>query len=217
MSFGKKPLTKSLTAPRRRPSQGRALMTYDAILEAAAILFARDGFEAASTTRIAEYAGVSVGSLYEYFPSKDALVAQLLKRHCDSMLDQFAKSFQGASGQGIEKVAAALVDGAHAAYAVDTRLHRVLLDHMGRVSKPHHLSRVSLAIVDMLETALIECGEPIQRLGTRLAAFMVESVIESLTHRAIQYAPEIFETDLCNELKVMVTLYLRFPSTDLSS
>lgn len=192
-------------------------MTFDAILEAAATLFARDGFEAASTTRIAEYAGVSVGSLYEYFPSKDALVAQLLKRHCDRMLEQFANSFQVASGQGIEKVAGALVDAAHAAYAVDTQLHCVLLEQMGRVSKPHHMSRVSLAIVDLLENALNECGEAVQRPGTRLAAFMVESVIESLTHRSIQYAPEVFETDLSNELKVMVTLYLRTPSPHLSA
>lgn len=211
MNFSKKISDKAATAPRRRPCQGRSVMTVDAILEASATLFARDGFDAASTTRIAEYAGVSVGSLYEYFPSKDALAAQLLKRHCDKMLKQFARSFKDANGQGIEKVAEALVDAVHSAYAVDTPLHRVLLEQMGRVSKPHHISRVSLAIVDLLETALKECGEPIQRPGVRLAAFMVESVIESLTHRSIQYAPEVFETDLRHELKVMVTRYLRAP------
>ncbi|OPG72101.1 hypothetical protein B1219_18255 [Pseudomonas ogarae] len=184
-------------------------MTFNAILESAERLFARDGFEASSTTKIAEFAGVSVGSLYEYFPSKDALVAQLLKRHCDRMLEQFARAFFASSGRGIEEVAGALVDAAHAAYAIDVRLHRVLLEQMGRVSKPHHMSRVSLAIVDLLEKALIECGEVIQRPGTRLAAFMVESVVESLMQRSIQYAPEVFEADLREELKVMVTLYLR--------
>lgn len=102
------------------------------------------------------------------------------------------------------------MDAAHAAYAVDTKLHRVLLDQMGRVSKPHHMSRVSLAIVDLLQKALKECGEPIQHSGTRLAAFIVELVIESLTQRSIQYAPEVFETDLRNEFKV-ITLYLRAP------
>lgn len=198
-------------APRRRPSQGRSMMTFEAILEAAATLFSRDGYEASSTTKIAEFAGVGVGSLYEYFPSKDALAAQLLRRHCDRMLFEFDQTFQRSSGQGIERVAGALVDAAHAAYAVDTRLHRVLLEQMGRVSKPHHMSRVSLAIIDLLEKALMECGEPIQRPGIRLAAFMVESVIESLTQRSIQYAPEVFDTELRNELKVMVTLYLRSP------
>jgi len=211
MTFGSKTQVVSLTAPRRRPCQGRAIMTVDAILEAAAILFARDGFEASSTTRIAQVAGVSVGSLYEYFPSKDALVAQLLKRHCDNMIERVDKSFRVTDGQGLECVIDKFIEVACETYGVDTRLHCVLLENMGRVSKPHHMKRVSFALADLLERALQACGEEIQRPNIRLAAFLVESAVETLIQRSIQYAPAVFETDLRHELTAMVTQYLRAP------
>src|ERR1700751_3937164 len=86
-------------AVRRRPRQGRSLMTVEAILEAARQLLIKDGFDAASTTRIAEAAGVSVGSLYEYFTSKEALVAKLIKRHCDNLLDTYARAFKEVEGK----------------------------------------------------------------------------------------------------------------------
>lgn len=206
MPFGKSPST---VAPRRRPRQTRSSMTVDAILEAAAILFAQDGFEATSTTRIAERAGVGVGSLYEYFPNKDALVAQLLKRHCDRMIERFAQRFRSAEGQPLEEVIAIFVEATHEAYAVDVRLHRVLLEQMGRVSRPHHLRRVSLAIVDLLEQALTMCGASVRRPSIRLAAFVVENTVEALTHRAILYAPEFFNPDLNEELRVMALNYLK--------
>ncbi|MEX3968740.1 TetR/AcrR family transcriptional regulator [Paraburkholderia sp. EG286B] len=193
------------------------MLTVDAILEAARKLLARDGFDATSTTRVAEAAGVSVGSLYEYFTSKDALVATLIKRHCDYLLEQFAQAFKVVEGQGIESIVEAWVDTAVDAYAVDVALQRVLLEHMGRVSKLRHLSRVSLAITDLLEQTLVTCGEPIQRPNIRHAAFIVESSIEALTHRSILYVPCLFGYDLRRELKVMVTQYLRTPNIELQS
>ncbi len=217
MTFSKKTRATSPIAVRRRPRQERSLMTVDAILEAARKLLARDGFDATSTTRIAEAAGVSVGSLYEYFTSKDALVAKLIKRHCDYLFEQYALAFKAVEGQGIERVVDAWVDSTVDAYALDVALQRVLLEHMGRVSKLRHLSRVSLAITDLLEQALVTCGEPVQRPNIHLAAFIVESAVEALTHRSILYAPSLFGFELRRELKVMMTRYLRTPGVELES
>lgn len=65
---------------RKQPTQGRALATVDAILEAAARILVDAGYAAASTNHIADRAGVSVGSLYEYFPGKEAIFAELRRR-----------------------------------------------------------------------------------------------------------------------------------------
>ncbi|MBC7990769.1 MAG: TetR/AcrR family transcriptional regulator [Luteimonas sp.] len=189
-------------------------MTVDAILEAASILFAKDGFDATSTTRIAERAGVSVGSLYEYFPNKEALVAKLIKRHCDRMIERFAQRFRGAEAKPLEDVIASFVEATHEAYAENMRLHRVLLEQMGKVSRPHHLRRVSLAIVDLLEQALAKCGSAVRRPSIRLAAFVVETTVEALTHRAILYAPEFFNSDLNEELRIMTLNYLKAQNRD---
>lgn len=67
---------------RRRPVQARSRATVDFVLEAAARVFKREGF-AATTNRIAEAAGVSIGTLYEYFPHKQALLRALAERHVE--------------------------------------------------------------------------------------------------------------------------------------
>lgn len=66
--------------PRRAPRQARALATQDAILEAAAQIIARDGLAAFTTNAVAERAGVSIGSLYQYFANKDGLMVALIDR-----------------------------------------------------------------------------------------------------------------------------------------
>jgi AcrR family transcriptional regulator len=75
MTEAKKPI-----APRKRPLQARSKQTVEWIVEAAARVFRAEGFDA-TTNRIAELAGVSVGTLYEYFPNKEALLATLAERH----------------------------------------------------------------------------------------------------------------------------------------
>ena len=67
-------------ALRKRPKQGRSKATVTAILDAAARILTESGYAAASTNRIAERAGVSIGSLYEYFPGKEAIFAELRRR-----------------------------------------------------------------------------------------------------------------------------------------
>src|SRR5581483_874384 len=78
------------TAPRKKPKQERSQATVDAILVATARVLCETGYDRASTNRIALAAGVSVGSLYQYFPSKEALVAALVERHVDQMNDLLA-------------------------------------------------------------------------------------------------------------------------------
>ena len=69
------------TNPRKSASQERSRATVDALLEATARVLMKEGYDRASTNRIAEVAGVSIGSLYQYFPSKEALVAAVIDRH----------------------------------------------------------------------------------------------------------------------------------------
>jgi AcrR family transcriptional regulator len=67
-------------APRRRPAQARSKRKVEWLLEAAARVFRAEGYEA-TTNRIAKVAGVSIGTLYEYFPNKDALLLALAEQH----------------------------------------------------------------------------------------------------------------------------------------
>ncbi|HIG22223.1 MAG TPA: TetR/AcrR family transcriptional regulator [Henriciella marina] len=73
------------TSPRKTPRQARAQATYDAVLEAAARILERGGLAELNTNAIAGRAGISVGSLYQYFPSKEAILAELLHRERQSL------------------------------------------------------------------------------------------------------------------------------------
>lgn len=72
--------------PRKTPLQRRAVATRDAILEAAARIIGQRGIGSFNTNAVAERAGVSIGSLYQYFPNKDALMAALIQRQQEQQL-----------------------------------------------------------------------------------------------------------------------------------
>src|SRR5271163_4842073 len=76
---------KPSTDPRKPASQERSRVTVDALLEATARVLTKEGYDGASTNKIAAVAGVSIGSLYQYFPSKEALVAAVIDRHMHEM------------------------------------------------------------------------------------------------------------------------------------
>ncbi|MFN4119033.1 TetR/AcrR family transcriptional regulator [Acidovorax sp.] len=79
-------MSKALSPPRRTPRQERSQITVDAIFEAVARIVATQGEGALTTNRIAELAGVSVGSLYQYFPSKEAILVAMLDQHCERVM-----------------------------------------------------------------------------------------------------------------------------------
>lgn len=73
-------MSEILPDPRKRPRQARSVATFEAILEAAARILESLGFAGFNTNAVAELAGVSIGSLYQYFPSKESLIVELIRR-----------------------------------------------------------------------------------------------------------------------------------------
>ncbi|MHC1479857.1 TetR/AcrR family transcriptional regulator [Frateuria aurantia] len=99
----------SLAPLRKRPRQARAQATMESMLDAVAHILGRHGWAGLTTNAVAEVAGVSIGSLYQYFPNKRALVASVRKRHFDAVLEvmRVATNTQIRRAQRL----AALVDG----------------------------------------------------------------------------------------------------------
>src|SRR5215467_8715998 len=90
------------TNPRKVASQERSRLTVDALLEATARVLRKEGYDRASTNKIAAVAGVGIGSLYQYFPSKEALVAGVVERHAQQLLQVARDSFLTAAAQPLE-------------------------------------------------------------------------------------------------------------------
>lgn len=121
--------SKRVLQPRKQPKQARSRATVDAIVEAAAQVFECRGYAETTTDLVAERAGVSIGSLYQYFPSKDALLVALFERHLADAKEAF-----GAVLWHLEpttELASFLRDYVHAALVLhrdSPRLHRVLME-----------------------------------------------------------------------------------------
>ena len=98
--------------PRKRPRQARAASTFDAILEAAARILEKDGFDAVNTNAVAELAGVSVGSLYQYFPTKESILAELVRFNRNILKEKVATAVAGRTGKTLEETMDLLIEAA---------------------------------------------------------------------------------------------------------
>src|SRR5262245_5797295 len=121
--------------PRKSASQGRSRLTVDAILEATARILMKEGYDRASTNKIAAEAGVSIGSLYQYFPSKEALVAAVSERHSHEVLQLMRNALVKVAARPIEVAAREFVSVAIDAHRVNPKLHRVLAEQVPRIGR----------------------------------------------------------------------------------
>jgi AcrR family transcriptional regulator len=95
--------------PRKVPRQARSRATCDAILQAAARILERQGSEVLTTNLVAELAGVSIGSLYQYYPTKEAIFAELIREMRRQMHDDLVAATEASMGLGLEAEIDALV------------------------------------------------------------------------------------------------------------
>jgi len=145
--------SKNQGVTRREPRQGRAREKVELILEAATRIIDADGLEGLTTNRIAEVAGISVGTLYQYFGDKEAVIEVLGQRELKAVTDTIIATLTVPIGSTSQETARVLVDCVFGAFAGRSRVHRVLLEHalhMGRVS---NIDAAPKLIVNVLASA----------------------------------------------------------------
>lgn len=161
----------------------------DDILEAAARVLVAEGYEGMTTNGVAKRAGVSVGSLYQYFPHRDALIAELIERRAEAEREFMRAWIAEVPPGDLESTLEAIVRGALAFRATDPELHRALLrqlPHIGRFDRLRE--RVESAAEGMV--ALLEHHRhrlPGGDVGQ--ARFVLINVIHGLTHDGVLWPP----------------------------
>jgi AcrR family transcriptional regulator len=173
------------TNPRKSASQERSRLTVDALLEATARILVREGFDKASTNRIAEVAGVSVGSLYQYFPSKEALVAALIDRHNRQVMQAIQGELAEALKLSMEEAVRRLVSIAVKAHRIDPKLHRALTEQIPRVGRLENVEFFNRQYYALFENYLKSRRGELSVTDLGLAAFVCVTSIEALTHTAV--------------------------------
>ncbi|WP_329130207.1 TetR/AcrR family transcriptional regulator [Streptomyces sp. NBC_01476] len=194
--------------PRRKPRQVRAELTRDRVLTAAAHVFAEHGYAAGTTNRIAERARISIGSLYQYFPNKDAILAELLVRHIDRGKWTQADQLDLSAGS-LAATVRALVRDAIDNHRDDPQLLRIMFEE-APVSREllDTIARHEKKRVDQVRDLLARHPDVhVQDLDT--AAELIVFTVETNTHKLMAYPRTAPVGTFENELVAMVTRYLR--------
>ena len=195
--------------PRKSPVQARSTASVKAILKATIQVLLRVGKESLTTTRVAARAGVSVGTLYQYFPNKSALLRAALQRHMDDIGSALQTVCREQTGSSLEKMATALVTSFLDAKMKDAKtsvaLYSVSSDLDGaRISREISL-KANRAIVAMLATAKDELTR-----DPEVVASMLQATMAGVSRRLLESAsPERDFERLRDELVFLACVYLR--------
>ena len=119
--------------PRKRPTQERAQATFDAIVEAAEQLLEKMPLAELTAQAIAERAGVSVGSFYQYFPTKEAVVATAVERDVDTVYAAMETLFRASVHQPLGRLIAIMVQGILSTFGSLLQFYRNILPEIARL------------------------------------------------------------------------------------
>jgi AcrR family transcriptional regulator len=182
----------------------------EALLDATARVLTREGYDRASTNRIAAVAGVSVGSLYQYFPNKEALVAALVARHNREILQLAQGALKEVASLDLAAAVRAMVRAAVDAHLVDPALHRIFAEQvprMGQLAKIEDLERETFLLVkSYLEARRDEIS--VRDLNT--ATSILVTTVEALTHQFVINKPDAMDGDRDRFIDEVTRLILNY-------
>lgn len=195
---------------RRSPSQSRSRETVDAICQAAVQVFGRLGYSTTTTKKIAERAGVSVGSLYQYYRDKDAIVLELWRRHTQVAHAELHEVLDdpNLSQQPVGELAHRLAKAVLSLHMVEPKIHLVFAERnaggraLSREKKKEDARLIEKAAEQFSAHPDIATNSPLR------AAMVVGQLLESLTHWYVLSRPPMTEEELLGELQRVIESYL---------
>ncbi len=195
--------------PRKQPRQIRAELTRARILDAAAHVFTEYGYAAGTTNRIAERARVSIGSLYQYFPNKDAILLELLNRHLEEGRVALAGNQDGELPESLEELLRLFVRAQIENHHDDPRLLRLMMEQI-----PH--SRALLERIARFEREnfayfrdLFGRHPEVRVTDLDTATRLVNSALHFGVHPLVAAPEPVDPGRLENEIVAMLTRYLK--------
>lgn len=208
--------------PRKKPQQRRSHETIETIFEATIQVLLANGFDRTTTIQIAERAGVSVGSLYQYFPNKRALMAAMVKRHVGGVADATIAACQSAHGRTIEEMCTTMLTAFVDAKTRRPDLSRALYMPTAMVNGDDIVKaesiRAAQAVHDMLITASDAKFDQPRLVSMMVIASIVgptratieaggnrstfEALKRHLVALCVGYLKEVSGTTASNELKL---------------
>lgn len=172
---------------RKTPRQARSQAMVEAILDATARILARDGREAANTNAIAREAGVSIGSLYQYFPNREAIIAALVQRH-GHRIHAIVAGADEPPPADLAEAATRLVAAVFVAHRLDPALHHALDHDFGPDDHGHAAPSTRSAVIERMQRLPAAVRARIRGLDDDVTPVVVSEIAHSLAHAALVHA-----------------------------
>jgi AcrR family transcriptional regulator len=193
--------------PRRTPSQQRSRQRVETILEAAARVFAEQGFDAASTEMIAERAGTSIGSIYQFFPNKLALFERLAARCLEQQRQAFDELFATAGGDSWTSVIERAIDGFGRLREVDPAFRAVLANvHLYGLYEKADLA-LTRYMIEQVAKVVKKHAKRITPLQRTVVATTIVNTITGALFLSQREEPR-FRRQILDETKLLLRRYL---------
>lgn len=201
-----------LEKPRKLPRQERSRLLVARILDATARILSTRGYAGLSTNAVAEAAEISIGSLYQYFPNRDALVAAVVERHGERVYRMIMDE-AGALPRSLAEAVQQMVAGVIAAHRLDPHLHAVLESEMPKLRIFDGHAATVKAISDRLGALPPTIAAGLRVRGLAQSASVVGEMVHALVHSVLIHPSEssLSPADLERETVLAVIAYLTAP------
>ena len=168
--------TKKVTS-RRRPQQRRAQLTVEAILDAVIRILKREGFGGVNTNRIAEVAGVSIGSVYQYFPDKRAILAGLHRRHVEEIDRLVDRTLVAHAASSLAELVRAMIVALVEAHTRDPELYELMTTEV-----PHRTEGTTDFASRLQAVFRLAIAARMGEHDVDKKAFVVAHMVDALSH-----------------------------------
>jgi AcrR family transcriptional regulator len=197
-------------SPRRTPSQDRSRRTVERILEAATRVLSEHGYDGASTNRIAKAAGVSNGSLYQYFPNKDAIVIAVLDRFADRLADRLGAEIEATMRLPWQEAGRALLDVQIRLFEENADLLRIVVEQVPRLGPFDKLAALQRRLTDLVRVyLLLNRAEFREDLDIDATLWVITETAGLLSIKYVLDRPPIPHERMVDELADLVIGYIR--------
>jgi len=194
---------------RKPPQQSRSRATVSAILDGMVRVLDQEGYDAATTTRVAEVAGVSVGTLYQYFSNRDDILDALQDREFERSTQMMQRMLADTSPKTGRDIARKVVQGLLEIYAESPALHRVLVLQGLRVTPTERVKAFDQRLVETIRGFLALANLKVRRQRIDAAAFVAfQSVRACMLARLLESPPGLDDATVVEELTDLLVRYL---------
>jgi AcrR family transcriptional regulator len=193
--------------PRKQPRQARSRALVDAVVEATEKVLAEEGADSLTTTRVAEVAGVSVGSLYQYYPSKESLIAAVIERRIEDDVRWMDTVLPQLAGQPLRVIVRQCLERTVAVFRAETALYRAILTSMEDVAR--HDVVAGMVAEGTRRFAEMLGRMPIAPGSAERAAWIVVTALVAVVRTAARERPALLDDPaLIDDLERMTVRYL---------